>query len=227
MMGYKLYREVLEFAPADLTPAELVVWMVLADDANDRTRESWLRPEPLRQRCRLRRAVIAAALRRLVGRGYELRVVRAHDKHGRAVYAYRGVQTTYRLPRLAPVDNSTERVHESEPIKPERVHENDERVHENDGKGPRERTPSPQSPHIPSPARARADEKLIDEIEGWHLELYGNPCPRTHAVAIRAMFNGTPMSNPGRYIRTAMSNDRDKYRYRPGPPRFVGGEFVT
>jgi hypothetical protein len=41
------------------------------------------------------------------------------------------------------------------------------------------------------------------------------------------MFNGTPMSNPRRYIRAAMTNDCEKYRYRPGPPRFVNGEFVT
>jgi hypothetical protein len=72
-------------------------------------------------------------------------------------------------------------------------------------------------------AGAADDEKIIDEIAGWHTELYGNSCPRTHAASIRAMFNGKPRS----YIRAAMTNDHEKYRFRPGPPRFVNGEFVT
>ncbi|MFF0061081.1 hypothetical protein ACFYRC_05955 [Streptomyces sp. NPDC005279] len=52
MMGYELYRDVKEWAPPGLTHREKLTAMVLADDANDRTRltyRSVVDPEIMRQ----------------------------------------------------------------------------------------------------------------------------------------------------------------------------------
>ncbi len=40
-MGYELYREVMRWAPAALTPREKLAALVIADDANDGTRVTW------------------------------------------------------------------------------------------------------------------------------------------------------------------------------------------
>lgn len=51
-MGYELYREVKVWAPPSLTHREKLTAMVLADDANDRTRLTWnsvVNPEIMRQ----------------------------------------------------------------------------------------------------------------------------------------------------------------------------------
>lgn len=101
-MGIALIAEVMDYAPADLTPAELVVLLVLAESASDATREAWPGMERLVRRTRLSVTGVRAVFRRLAARGIEVRVARGTDKHGQPVYAVRGKQPTYRLPVLAP-----------------------------------------------------------------------------------------------------------------------------
>lgn len=97
-MGIKLIVEVLEHAPTDVTPAEMLVLLVLAEYANDRTRECWPGMDLLSRRTRLRPSGVSAALRRLARRGYEPRVAIGITKAGKPVFAYEGRQTHYRVP---------------------------------------------------------------------------------------------------------------------------------
>src|SRR5258708_20984620 len=119
-VGYKLYREVRDFAPAAWTHSELVVALMIADDASDRTRESWLPHALLCQRARLTDRGLRAALQRMAESGYEFRVTHGYGKDGRPVFAARGHATDYAVPDMIkggtvmppkPVDNPPERRH--------------------------------------------------------------------------------------------------------------------
>lgn len=103
VLGYELYREVLNHAPDGLDPAGLLLLLVVADDANDRSRLSyatrdqlvlWLRMDHWRS--------IQKIFTRLAEAGVEVRVAFAKDKHGRPVFATRGNRTVYRIPEFAP-----------------------------------------------------------------------------------------------------------------------------
>lgn len=113
-VGYKLYREIRDFAPDDLTSGELAVALMIADDANDRTRRSWIPLPLLCQRARLKPSSVRAALAKLAARGYEFRVVHGYGKDGRPVFAAKGHATDYVVPDMLkgasavapkPVDN--------------------------------------------------------------------------------------------------------------------------
>lgn len=99
-MGVRLIVEVLDHAPPDLTPAERLVLVVLAESANDTTREAWPGMEALTRRSGLTERGVRAALTRLAKRGHEVRVALGKDKNGRPVYSCPGKRTTYRLPRF-------------------------------------------------------------------------------------------------------------------------------
>lgn len=97
-VGYKLYREVRDFAPAALTSGELVVALMLADDANDATRQSWISNAELCFRSRMSPQGVRSALARLAARGYEFRVPHGVGKDGRPVFAAKGHATDYLVP---------------------------------------------------------------------------------------------------------------------------------
>lgn len=104
----ELVREVLDHAPADLTPAELVVLLVIAErsQATDRllngravrARECFPDREAMRRECRLSEAALSRALQRLRDRGLEVRVPIGKDRTGQPLFARSGQRSTYRLP---------------------------------------------------------------------------------------------------------------------------------
>lgn len=104
-MGVRLIVEVLDHAPANLTPAERLVLVVIAEAANDRTREGWPGTETLTRRTGLTDRGVRAAFARLATRGLEVRVPIGKDSRGHPVYSKPGHRTVYRLPRL--VDGGT------------------------------------------------------------------------------------------------------------------------
>ena len=119
-VGYKLYREVRDFAPADWTASELLVALILADDANDATRRSWIPLPLLCQRTRLTERGLRAVLHKLAGGGYEFRVAHGYGKDGRPVFAARNHAVDYLIPDMLkggttmppkPVDNPDGRRH--------------------------------------------------------------------------------------------------------------------
>lgn len=64
-MGIRLVVEVLDCAPADLTPAERLVLVVLAEYANDRTRLCWPSIEAIAARTGLKASSVSQVFLRL------------------------------------------------------------------------------------------------------------------------------------------------------------------
>lgn len=103
-MGYPLYREVKRYAPDDLDTGELALLLILADEANDQTRECFPGMDELCTYMRMTADGIGRILQRLAKRGIELRAPVGKDKNGRVVYARKGVRTTYVIPRFGPLN---------------------------------------------------------------------------------------------------------------------------
>ncbi|MGH3226790.1 MAG: hypothetical protein ACRDPY_50285, partial [Streptosporangiaceae bacterium] len=100
-MGFKLYREVRDRAPSDWTPPERLVAWVIADDANDDTRKSWIKLPELMERTGIKsKSGVRQALQRLASRGYEFRVPIGEGKDGRLVFAAKGHSLDYIVPPM-------------------------------------------------------------------------------------------------------------------------------
>jgi len=102
-VAYELVSEVLDFAPADVTSAELVVLLAIADGARRHDRPG--RPArtwdgDLAVAARIKPGSLGRVLQRLRDRDLEVRVPVRVDTSGRHVYAHPGRHTTYRLPDL-------------------------------------------------------------------------------------------------------------------------------
>ncbi|WP_261561601.1 hypothetical protein [Frankia tisae] len=100
-MGYPLYREVKNYAPADLKPAELLLLLLIADDANDKTRLSFASREQLVKWMRMSEwDGVKKVLQRLRDHKLELRVPFGEDRAGRPVYARSGHKSVYKIPNF-------------------------------------------------------------------------------------------------------------------------------
>ncbi len=99
-VGFPLYREIRDYAPHDWTSGELVVALMIADDANDHTRRSFIANSELCYRTRLKPSSVRAALEKLAGRGFEFRVSYGKGKDGREVYATKGHPSQYMVPDI-------------------------------------------------------------------------------------------------------------------------------
>lgn len=99
-MGYKLYREIRDRAPADWTSGERLVALMIADDANDESRLSWIKVPALTARTGLSERGIRMALQKLGQRGYEFRIPYKEGSDGRMVFAARGHSLDYYVPEL-------------------------------------------------------------------------------------------------------------------------------
>ena len=119
-VGYRLYRDIRDFAPQDWTSGELVVAWVIADDASDASRHSLIPGPELCRRAHMSAEGVRKALAKLAARGYEFRVSHGTGKDGREVYAARNHPPEYVVPDVfqilvqaavmaaEPVDNFTE-----------------------------------------------------------------------------------------------------------------------
>ena len=172
-MGYRLYRHVLDHAPADLTSGERLLLLVIADDANDNTRTGWPGTDLLTHRTGLSPDGITKTFRRLANRGLEVRVPISTDAAGRPIFAVRGRRTTYRVPVLP------ERADAPKPD-PQGDHSHGMPGPQGGQSGGNARTtvpecpdhspplpgpqsgPSPQSPHSPHHARTQDDPHPAD-----------------------------------------------------------------
>lgn len=77
----------------------MVAW-VIADDARDETRRSFISQAELCFRARLKAATVREKLAMLAARGYEFRVIHGYGKDGRPVYAAKGHAVDYVVPDL-------------------------------------------------------------------------------------------------------------------------------
>lgn len=101
-MGVRLIAEVLDHAPAELTPTERLVLLVVAYSARDDTRQAWPGMDVLTRRTGLTASGVKQALQRMAGKGVDLRVPLATGVAGQPVYAARGRRCVYMVPALDP-----------------------------------------------------------------------------------------------------------------------------
>ena len=99
-VGIKLVVEVLKGAPVELTSGERLLLVVLAEQAREETRECWPGMDLICEHTGLTADAVRKVLQRLAARGLEVRVAVGKDRKGRAIYAYEGASTRYRIPRF-------------------------------------------------------------------------------------------------------------------------------
>ena len=99
-MAIELIVEVLRHAPCDLTPAERLVLIVIAEAADRNTRKCWPSRELIAQRTGLGLSGLKKTFQRLAAKGYEVRIPIGKDKGGRLVFAHERHRTEYLLPRF-------------------------------------------------------------------------------------------------------------------------------
>lgn len=101
-MSWKIVSEVLDHAPASLSPAERLVLVALAEWSTEPDRKCWRPVEQLQQRTGLSPSGLRATLGRLAAQGLDPRVPLSVTDTGRRVYSRTGRTTTYRVPQLDP-----------------------------------------------------------------------------------------------------------------------------
>jgi len=105
-VSIRLINEVLDHAPAELTPVERLLLVALAEKANDLTRRCWPGMELLTKRLGVGERRVRQVLTELATRGYELRVPAGCNKRGEPVFATRGHRTVYEIPTFGPKGGS-------------------------------------------------------------------------------------------------------------------------
>jgi predicted ArsR family transcriptional regulator len=100
-----LILEVMDHAPADLTPGERMVLTVIAERANEKTRiakqtSNWT-IDTIAKRSGVGRDGLRKIFQRLAKNGCEVRVKLGTDSRGRPVFAYEGTAMTFKVPKLA------------------------------------------------------------------------------------------------------------------------------
>lgn len=129
-MGVRLIVEVLDRVPGEVTTAERLLLVALAEKADDATRRVvWSRNdgdrrELLARRVGVRPETVGKLLSKLAGRGLEARVPLGTDSRGRTVFAHEGRVADFLVPVLPAAERShedatTERSHESPTTDPE------------------------------------------------------------------------------------------------------------
>jgi hypothetical protein len=107
-MGYELRRQLREALGPDITGLQRAVALEIADDANERTRESYAALEDLARWTAAKDTnVVRNALKRLAAAGWELRVPIGKGRDGRALYAVPGRRMTFKVPKLEGVATAT------------------------------------------------------------------------------------------------------------------------
>lgn len=99
-MGYQLRRDLREALGPDITGLQRAVALEIADDANEKTRTSWVTLEDLARWTGAKdSAVVRNALKRLAAAGWEFRIpIGVAQKDGRVMYAKPGIRMTFRVP---------------------------------------------------------------------------------------------------------------------------------
>ena len=107
LVAWQLVREVLDHAPATLTPSEALVLVALAEYARADRGPVDRSLADIARRARVSPDAVSKAFRRLAGRGLDPRVPIATDRNGAPLYAIPGRVPRYRLPTL-PVPDGCE-----------------------------------------------------------------------------------------------------------------------
>ncbi|MER7363604.1 helix-turn-helix domain-containing protein [Nonomuraea wenchangensis] len=184
--------EVLDFAPADLTPAQRLVLVVIAERAYDDTREAWPGGsekwglETIARRTGLKVDSVRKAIQQMARKGVEVRVPIKVGADGRPVYAHEGQQTTFRIPRFS---------HRADQDSPSKSEEGGSAsAHSSQEGGPRSQeggSPSTPIPHTPEyPSDKNTDAEVILLFGSEEKAEAKSPKKRTRAKKV------APVDNP-------------------------------
>lgn len=118
-MGYSLHREVrAHLADSKASSLERMIALQIAIEADDQTRACQRFDKRSRRQvptvtvnllmrwAGVGEETVSEMLRRLSGRGLEMRRVLRKDKNGRPMYAYKGHATEFVVPPLATIQDS-------------------------------------------------------------------------------------------------------------------------
>jgi hypothetical protein len=229
-MGIRLVDEVLDHAPADLTPTQRLLLVAIAHAARDSTRKGWPGRERLVQRTGLTQRSLRRVLDELAARGLELREATGVGRDGRPVYASRGHATVYRVPDLAPVKGGRPQP-PSEEVKGDagRSLSGEKGGHARSERGPlvvrKGAVDDPPSLQEPSGTRdARAHARLVPVVMEALRERTGRTIDHDHATRVVRQLLGDRdgIRDPARYLAGAIAKDPEPTRFlpTPTPPRF-------
>lgn len=218
MMGIKLITEVLDYAPAALTPPERLLLVALAETARDGTRMCWPGMATLTRRTGLSDRHVRRVLTELGQRGYEVRVQSGVDKNGQPVFASKGHRTVYQVPVFRQRGTPTAALKEDA-----HVRLSDPKV---DTPGTQRRTPTvakediyvPPSPQEPSkqPSNHRADDEIAVVIDALRNRT-GKIVDGHHAtLVIKQLVDGRDVDRI-KYLRGAIAKDLNPTRFLPTP----------
>lgn len=108
-MSVELVVEVIKHAPPDLNSTERMLLVVIAESCNKDSRTTWYRDgwdeAELCRRVGIAQRSLSRVLTGLSKKGVEVRVPHKHAADGTPLFAFRGRQVTYRLPRFAPIES--------------------------------------------------------------------------------------------------------------------------
>jgi hypothetical protein len=235
-VSIELIVEMLDHAPAELTPAERLLLVAIAEKANEQTRMSWPGMDTLTQRTGLGDRQVRRMLADLAARGYELRVPIGVDKHGMPVFASKGRRTVYRVPAFRQRRTPTAALKEDAY---DRL--NDPKA---DIPGTQRRTypvakedvyvpPSPQEPSKNKPSHRASDPSRngktgtdwLDGAVDFVAERLTATTTRTYdrrdiTGAVTAFLSGKQVTNPGAYIRKCATENVLQFEPTRIPPRY-------
>lgn len=199
-MGVRMMVEILDHAPPELSPAERLVLIAIAEDARDGgTRTCSPGVDMLCRRTGLSEEGLRKVFQRLAKHGMEIRVALGKGKSGRLVFAKPGVRTTYRIPVFVAdeagerQDEKPEGRDESTAIKAVQTSQDDGmavqtsrtsgREAQNSGQ---EYRPSPSSPSSPTTYEGASDGGLFDKPAPQ------SPKPKAKSTSAPTAFEITP-----------------------------------
>lgn len=201
-MAVSLVSEVVAFlAGSDLTLAERLVLLVIAERANARTREAWQSTDA-GKRWVLTEIVgvgddgLKSILQRLAKRDLEVRVPIGKDKNGKIMYAVKGRQTTYRLPVLPGVTTPPNDLYGGVPTPDGGVY-----------------TPDGGVTTPPFSSASRHASKSMHAREPWQIVIENTDAKpeEAKAVATRIVSERNPRNPAGFIVTLARSGDLARY----------------
>lgn len=245
-VGVKLIVEMLDGAPSSLGPSQRLVLLVLAESANDWTRECWPGMDVLTRRTGLTSPSVRRVLADLVAAEVVERVAVGKDRTGAPVYAHRGHATVYRIACVGSPDRPLKALTSEPQTGPLKVL-TDERLTEGKGlagerhtrqKGAHlraERRSSPSErrlqasplPSVPSenPQISARDTDECTAVIGALRARTGKTIGEDHAQrVVDQILDGRTVRNRRAYLAGAIERDADPHRFlpTPTPPPFRG-----
>ncbi len=222
-MGVRLIVEAIHHAPCDLSDAEARVLVVLAEDANDTTRECWPGMPELVARTHKAASSVRRILSSLEDRKLITRLsARTVQPGARPVVAHRGHRTVYRLEPMPGTSGSsdTEALTCEHHSGAKGAHPRAQRRSPVSGKALTREHPSPHVPSgplTPPPAGIGAD--VVAEVRAVLLERSGRDVGDAWAltVATTLLSGRRGVSRPVSWIRAVLEREADLQRFLPVP----------